>query len=94
MALIRYKGRKVSGHWYRRYVLGAAQRSIAAQAKQSHTIYAQFHLPAIRCIAGDEPQTRTVNLHSFRDRDWVEDMCANYGAISRQALPTFFPNHP
>ncbi len=64
----------------------------AKRARVEHPrYYVRFHMPAIDGL--NEPaETRLVEFTNYRDRDWIEDMTANYAALG--TLTTFFPDHP
>lgn len=88
MAGVMYQGRRVSAHWFNRYVKGklAPQRE-ALEA----TRYALFFLPE---IINEPAETRLVGFRSTRDRQWIESISADYAALDPMHLTTFFPYHP
>jgi hypothetical protein len=54
------------------------------------TIYVTVFCPKVPCLRDDEEHTRTLNLATWRDRDWLIFMQENY-AYLRGDLPTLFP---
>lgn len=58
----------------------------------SRAIYARVLLPALPWD-GDKAEIRVVNLHNFRDVDWIESLSRDY-AQTDAGLTTFFPDHP
>lgn len=55
------------------------------------TIYVQVYCPKVPNIRDDEPHTRTLNLATWCDRDWLIFMQENYTYLGGD-LPTIFPS--
>lgn len=83
-----YQGRRVSTHWFNRYVKGKPVRLYV----QPERILAALYLPEIG--KNDPAETRTVDLNCKPHRRWVQDITDCYAAPPAGELTTFFPNHP
>ena len=55
------------------------------------TILVQVYCPKLPSVRGDEEHTRTINLHSYADRDWLTFMQDNYTQLGGER-PTLFPS--
>lgn len=92
---VMYKGRRVSAHWYNRYVLGGVKpepKTTRRPRKPKLAIHVTFFLPLLEC-SNDPAETRIVNLMQWTDIDWIGDMQNGYADL-QTLRPTFFPNHP
>lgn len=84
-----HQGRRVSAHWFNRYVKG---KPVRPHVEPNRTL-AALYLPQIRGTR-DPAETRVVDLNRKSERRWVQDISDCYAMPPARELTTFFPNHP
>jgi len=57
-------------------------------------IYGLLYLPKLKCIPEDRPQFRILDLATWQDRDFAQEMGENYASCNPDELPTFFATVP
>ena len=60
------------------------------QKKTRTYTLAMFHLPKLACMPEDLPQDRLLDLATWQDRDFAQEMAENYASCNPHSIPTFF----